>query len=81
MSTEEWRPIPDHAGYETNGVDFRGIDRIITKSDGVRYAVRGRKVENQQALSVGVAGRETVHRPRRRRPVALRAPAAGRHVR
>ena len=53
MSTEEWRPIPDHAGYETNGVDFRGIDRIITKSDGVRYAVRGRKLKTASTIRRG----------------------------
>jgi hypothetical protein len=45
MTDEQWHPIPEHAGYQTNGVDFRGIDRVITKSDGVRYTVKGRKLK------------------------------------
>jgi hypothetical protein len=42
---EEWRPIPGHPGYETNGVDFRGVDRIITRCNGVPYTVRGRQLK------------------------------------
>jgi hypothetical protein len=52
MTAERWRAIPGHVGYETNGVaiddlkaEFRGIDRIITKSDGVRYTVKGKKLK------------------------------------
>jgi hypothetical protein len=40
-----WTPIPGRPGYETNGIDFRGIDRIITRCNGVRYTVRGRKLK------------------------------------
>jgi hypothetical protein len=43
--TEGRHPIPGKPGYETDGVDFYGIDRVITKSDGVRYTVKGRKLK------------------------------------
>ncbi|MFZ3319529.1 MAG: hypothetical protein WA622_17235 [Mycobacterium sp.] len=42
---EQWLPIPGHPGYETNGVDFRGIDRIITRRNGFPYTVKGRKLK------------------------------------
>jgi hypothetical protein len=42
---EGWLPIPGHPGYETNGIDFRGIDRIITRCNGVRYTAKGRKLK------------------------------------
>jgi hypothetical protein len=42
---QRWLPIPGHEGYETNGVDFRGVDRVIIRSDGMRYTVKGRKLK------------------------------------
>jgi hypothetical protein len=45
MTDERRWPIPDHPGYETDGVDFYGIYRVITKRDGVRYTVKGRKLK------------------------------------
>jgi hypothetical protein len=43
--TEGRHPIPGKPGYETDGVDFYGIDRTIVKSDGVKYRVKGRKLK------------------------------------
>jgi hypothetical protein len=45
MTAERRWPIPDHPGYETDGVDFYGIHRVITKRDGVKYTVKGRKLK------------------------------------
>jgi len=41
----ERHPIPGHPGYETDGVDFYGNHRVITRRNGVRYTVKGRKLK------------------------------------
>jgi len=45
MTSERWLAVPGRPGYETDGTDFRGIDRVIMKSDGVAYTVKGRKLK------------------------------------
>jgi len=43
--TEGRHPVAGHPFYETDGADFYGIDRVITKSNGVTYTCRGRKLK------------------------------------
>jgi hypothetical protein len=39
------RPVPGWDGYETDGVDFYSVDRVIVRSNGFRYTVKGRKLK------------------------------------
>lgn len=45
MTAEERHPVAGHPFYETDGTDFYGVHRIITRSNGFPYTVKGRKLK------------------------------------
>lgn len=61
-TTETWRPIPDHEGYEASDHGrIRSVDRIVTCSDGRRVPCPGKVLTPARGrnghLYVGVNGR------------------------
>jgi NUMOD4 motif len=48
VTAERWLPIPDPEGYEVSDREnVRGVDRIVVRSNGVPYTVRGRAIRVQ----------------------------------
>lgn len=43
MTTETWRPVVDHPGYEVSDLGrLRSVDRVVTRVDGVRHPYPGK---------------------------------------